>query len=150
MPNRHAAMDARWRSACYPQSTFYLMSDDPSIRNHRITKPCFHICSTHGSRSLATFYLYARCLIANQAEVAYWAPPLLFRRRPPQSNCPTDNVRCPVTRESALELKHEKGGISPTALPRLAPGLRSLPPILHSLYTSPISACSEGSRGLSV
>ena len=44
------------------------MSDGPSIRNHRITKSYFRICSTHGSRSQAPFYLYARCLIANQAE----------------------------------------------------------------------------------
>ena len=44
------------------------MSDDPSIRNHRITKPYFRTCSTDKSRSLAPFYLYARSLIANQAE----------------------------------------------------------------------------------
>src|SRR3970040_1119163 len=64
-------MDARWRSACYPQSTFYLMSDDPSIRNHRITRTCFHTCSTDESRSEAPFYPYARRLIANQAEGAF-------------------------------------------------------------------------------
>jgi hypothetical protein len=44
------------------------MSDGPSIRDHRITKSYFRICSTHRSRSQAPFYLYARCLIANQAE----------------------------------------------------------------------------------
>ena len=44
------------------------MSDDPSIRNHRITKTYFRTCSTDKSRSQAPFYLYARCLIANQAE----------------------------------------------------------------------------------
>ena len=44
------------------------MSDNPSIRDYRITKPCFRICSTYGSRSQAPFYLYARRLIANQAE----------------------------------------------------------------------------------
>jgi hypothetical protein len=44
------------------------MSDGPSIRNHRITKSYFRICSTYESRSQAPFYLYARCLIANQAE----------------------------------------------------------------------------------
>ncbi len=44
------------------------MSDGPSIRDHRITKSYFRICSTHESRSQAPFYLYARCLIANQAE----------------------------------------------------------------------------------
>jgi hypothetical protein len=44
------------------------MSDGPSIRNHRITKPYFRTCSTDGSHSQAPFYLYARSLIANQAE----------------------------------------------------------------------------------
>lgn len=44
------------------------MSDGPSIRDHRITKPCFRICSTYQSRSQAPFYLCARRLIANQAE----------------------------------------------------------------------------------
>ena len=28
-------------SACYPQSTFYPLSDGPSIQNHRITKTIF-------------------------------------------------------------------------------------------------------------
>jgi hypothetical protein len=44
------------------------MSDGPSIRDHRITKSYFRTCSTYVSRSQAPFYLYARCLIANQAE----------------------------------------------------------------------------------
>jgi hypothetical protein len=44
------------------------MSDDPSIRDHRITKTCFRTCSTDESRSQAPFYLCALRLIANQAE----------------------------------------------------------------------------------
>ncbi len=68
MPNPAAAMDARAGSACYPQSTFYLLSDGPSIRNRRITKSNFRFCSTYKSRSQAPFYLYALRLIANQAE----------------------------------------------------------------------------------
>src|SRR3989304_7315558 len=44
------------------------MSDGPSIRDHRITKSYFRICSTYLSRSQAPFYLYALRLIANQAE----------------------------------------------------------------------------------
>ena len=68
MPNPAAAMDARAGSACYPQSTFYLLSDGPSIRNRRITKSNFRFCSTYRSRSQAPFYLYALRLIANQAE----------------------------------------------------------------------------------
>jgi hypothetical protein len=112
------------------------LSDSPSIRDYRITKPCFHTCSTHESHSLATFYLYARCLIANQAEVAYWAPPLLFGRRPPQSNCPTDTVRRLDSQESTLELMQQKGGISPMAPPELAPRDQHEPNIsLQSRFT---------------
>ena len=44
------------------------MSDNPSIRDYRITKTNFRSCSTYGSRSQAPFYLYALRLIANQAE----------------------------------------------------------------------------------
>ncbi len=44
------------------------MSDDPSTRNRRITKPNFRFCSTHQSRSQAPFYLYAQRTIANRAE----------------------------------------------------------------------------------
>ena len=44
------------------------MSDNPSIRNYRITKTYFRTCSTHLSRSQAPLYLYALCLIADQAE----------------------------------------------------------------------------------
>ena len=44
------------------------MSYGPSIRNHRITKSYFRICSTDKSRSQAPFYLCALRLIANQAE----------------------------------------------------------------------------------
>jgi hypothetical protein len=44
------------------------MSDNPSIRNYRITKAYFRTCSTYLSHSQAPFYLYALCLIADQAE----------------------------------------------------------------------------------
>jgi hypothetical protein len=47
------------------------MSDDPSIRNHRITKTYFRPCSSYISRSQAHFYLYALRLIADQAECTF-------------------------------------------------------------------------------
>src|SRR6185436_9381061 len=36
-------MDAWVRSACYPRRTFYPLSDDPSIRDHRITMTDFRL-----------------------------------------------------------------------------------------------------------
>ena len=47
------------------------MSDNPSTRNCRITKPDFRLCSTHQSRSQALLYLYARRTIANRAESTF-------------------------------------------------------------------------------
>ena len=91
------------------------MSDGPSIRNHRITKTNFRSCSTYGSRSQAPFYLYALCLIANQAEGTF----VLLRYslggdRPSQ----TAQLTLFLARlhGSRLELKHIQGGIS-----RMAP-----------------------------
>ena len=76
-------------------------------------------------------------------------PPLQFGRRPPQSNCPPDNVLCPAY-GSKLDFQTNKGGISRLAPPKLAPWLHSLPPILHISAQKSMSSCSKGARGLSV
>jgi hypothetical protein len=52
--------------------------------------------------------------------------------------------------KSGLGIRQAKGGISRTTPPRLAPRLRSLPPILHIAYPMSMLSCSEGSQGLSV
>ena len=57
-------------------------------------------------------------------------PPLLFGRRPPQSNYPPHTVLDPDN-GSKLELQSYKGGISRMTPRKLAPTLQSLPPILH-------------------
>src|ERR1043165_703928 len=78
-----------------------------------------------------------------------WAPPLLFRRRPPQSNCPPDTVHRP-DHGAVLEAQSTKGGISRVTPQRPKPLVHSLPPILSEIPQTPISSCSKGSRGLSV
>src|SRR6202000_2364483 len=55
VPNRTVAMDAWVRSACYPRRTFYPLSDDPSIRDHRITMTDFRLCLSRRSCSQAGF-----------------------------------------------------------------------------------------------
>ena len=76
-------------------------------------------------------------------------PPLLFRRRPPQSNCPSDTVPDPG-HGPWLEFQHYKGGI-PTVTPQILAYLPlSLPPILYMQCRNPISSCSKAPRGLSV
>ena len=77
------------------------------------------------------------------------APPLLFGRRPPQSNYPPRTVPNPDN-GSRLDSQTPKGGISRLAPPRLASQLQSLPPILHMKARKPVRSCSKGARGLSV
>src|SRR5436309_3984056 len=77
------------------------------------------------------------------------APPLRFRRRPPQSNYPPDTGPAQDS-GSGLEAQNTKGGIPRLASRELTPPLHSLPPILDSESRTPISSCSKGSRGLSV
>ena len=47
------------------------MSDAPSTRKRRITRPCFHTCSTYRSHSQASLYPYALHAIANRIEEAF-------------------------------------------------------------------------------
>ena len=142
-------MDAWALSACYPQSTFYPLSDGATTSHRRITKSCFRICSTCKSRSQAHLCPYALSTIANRAECTF----VLLRynfggNRPSQTD--------PLTRSLAridglrLEIQTTKGGISLKTPPGLAPRLRSLPPMLHMIARIPISDYSKGSQGLSV
>ena len=61
-------MDSWERLACYPQGTFYPLSDHASTRNGRVTMPCFRTCLTCQSRSQAPLCHCTRRLIANQPE----------------------------------------------------------------------------------
>src|SRR5210317_1112393 len=61
-------MSSWGRSACYPQSTFYPLSDGPSIRNHRITISQFPACSACRPHSQAPLCYCALCMITKHAE----------------------------------------------------------------------------------
>ena len=76
-------------------------------------------------------------------------PPLHFRRRPPQSNCPPYTVLDPDYGPE-LEPQACQGGISRMAPRELASTLQSLPPILHRPVHNPMQSYSKGSWGLSV
>src|SRR5512133_4171250 len=56
------------RSACYPRSTFYPLSDGPSIRNHRITLSYFRTWSTCRSHSQAPLCQYTLRTVTIRAE----------------------------------------------------------------------------------
>ena len=68
VPNLPVDVNSWGRSACYPQGSFYPLSDGPSMRNHRITKPDFRPCSTCLSRSQARLCLYTLRMISNHTE----------------------------------------------------------------------------------
>src|SRR5690606_27400056 len=56
----------------------------------------------------------------------------------------------PRLHPARLDIREQKGGLSRTPPPQLAPGLRSLTPILHIHSLIPLQSCSKGARGLSV
>src|SRR5205814_2057401 len=55
-------------SACYPRSTFYPLSDGPSIQNHRITRTYFRTCLSRRSRSQARLCPYTQRTTSDRAE----------------------------------------------------------------------------------
>ena len=71
VPNRFVDVDSWKRSACYPRSTFYPLSDGPSTRDHRITMTVFRLCLTCQSRSQAGLCLCTRQLISDQLEPTF-------------------------------------------------------------------------------
>src|SRR5699024_6559912 len=78
-----------------------------------------------------------------------WAPPLLFGRRPPQSNCLPATVSGPGY-GPRVECSYNKSGIPPAPPRKLALAFPRLPPIRYKLHKQSISSYSKAPRGLSV
>ncbi len=87
------------------------MSDGPSIRDRRITRTYFRICSAYQPRSQAPFYPCAQCPIANRAEGTF-----ALLRYHLGGDRPSQTAQlalfCIVVQRLQLELKHNQGGIS--------------------------------------
>ena len=142
-------MDSWERLACYPQGSFYPLSDGPSTRYHRITKPDFRPCATCMSCSQAPFCLYTLRTISDRAEGTFGR-----LRYSLGGDRPSQTARQAVSQtrihSSWLELKQYKGGI-PTAAPtRLTSHLLSLPPILYMYCLNSMLSYSKAPWGLSV
>ena len=141
-------MDSWERLACYPQGSFYPLSDGPSMRYHRITKPDFRPCSTCLSCSQAPFCLYTLRTISNRSEGTFGRLRYFFGGdRPSQTAHLTRSWRVLI---SQLEVQQRKGGIPRMTPLKLASQVLSLPPILYILYQNSISSCSKAPWGLSV
>ena len=149
MPNLPVDVDSWGRSACYPRSTFYPLSDGHSTLCRRITRAWFPTCSTRPSRSQARLCSCTQEDGCRPSRADLRAPPLLFGRRPPQSNYPPDTVPRPG-HGAGLGCQSVEGGIPRATPPGLASGVLCLPPILYTTDRQPMSSCSKGSRGLSV
>src|SRR5688572_18876024 len=136
-------------SACYPRRTFYPLSDGPSMRNRRITKSDFRLCSTCTSRSQAGFCLYTLQVISKHLE-----PTVESLRYSLGGDRPSQTTRLVVSlgriHGRRLEPEHRKGGISPLALPSPEAQLHRLPPILRMRCPDSLPSYSKGARGLSV
>ncbi len=139
-------MSSWGRSACYPRSTFYPLSDGPSTRYHRITMPCFRTCSACPPRSQAPLCHCTPRAVTMRAEGT-----LGSLRYPFGGDHPSQTTRQAVSPALAgLDPRRAKGRISTPAPRGLAPAALRLRPILHIAPPAPALSCSEGSRGLSV
>ena len=146
MPNRSVDVSSWERSACYPRSTFYPLSDGPSIRNRRIAMPCFRTCSACPPRSRAPLCHCTRRAVANRAEGTFGSLRYTFG-----GDHPSQTARqAPSPQPRGLGPRRARGGISTSAPPGPGPRPRSLPPILRVARPRPTLSCSEGSRGLFV
>jgi len=132
------------RSACYPRSTFYPLSDGPSMRNHRITMLCFRTCSTCLSHSQAPFCHCTLRTVTKRAEGTFRSLRYSFGGDHPSQT--THQTLSPL----GLVPRQVKGRISTAAPQALAYLLLSLRPILHITYPRTILSYSKGSRGLSL
>ena len=149
MPNLAVDVDSWARSACYPRSTFYPLSDGHSTLSRRITRADFRPCSACTPRSRARLHSCAPGTVADRPERTFARLRYeLGGDRPRQTTRLARSPR-PVSGRG-LGRRHGEGGIPRAAPPGLAPGVRSLPPILYTPYQRPMPGCSEGSRGLSV
>ena len=141
-------MNSWERLACYPQGSFYPLSDGPSTRYHRITKPYFRTCSSCLTRSQAPFCLYTLRAISGRAEGTFGRLRYSFG-----GDRPSQTARLTLSRISLLsrlEFQYIKGGIPTSAPARLASSFPSLPPILYVMYQNPMSGYSKAPWGLSV
>ena len=148
MPNLPVDMDSWERLACYPQGSFYPLSDGHSTLYHRITKPDFRPCSTCPSRSQAPFCLYTLRAISVRSEGTFGRLRYsLGGDRPSQT---AHLTLSPGFLCRGLEFQYSKGSIPTTPPHTLACMILWLLPILYILHQNSISSYSKAPWGLSV
>ena len=134
------------RSACYPRSTFYPLSDGPSMRNHRITILYFRTCSTCQSHSQAPLCYCTLRTVTKRAEGTFRSLRYSFGGdHPSQTTHQTLSPYVGVRHRANKGWYFKDDSTTPSDAQ-----LQSLPPILHIIYPISVLSYSKGSRGLSV
>ena len=132
-------------SACYPRSTFYPLSDGPSIRNHRITMLWFPTCAACLPPSQAPFCHYTLPPVTNRREGTFRSLRYAFG-----GDHPSQTTHQARSSHQELDSRQAKGRISTAAPEILAYLILSLRPILHITCPESTLSYSKGSRGLFV
>ena len=145
VPNLPVDMSSWGRLACYPRRTFYPMSDDPPMRNHRITCPAFAPGRLVRSHSQAPLYHYTLRTITKRYWGYLWKPPLLFWRRPPQSNYPPRTVLRQGIRTQIKKGWYFNDDSTDTGVPA-----SKSPTYPTHFYSKSMWSYSKGARGLFV
>ena len=150
MPNLPVDVDSWGRSACYPQGSFYPLSDGNS-HSHTAGSltPTFVTARPVGLAVRLSYAFTLKSMVSIHAERTFERLRyLLGGDRPSQT---AHLAMSPdLIQSHRLEFQHSKSGI-PTLTPRkLAPSVPCLPPILYMKYRNSILSYSEAPWGLSV
>ena len=149
MPNLPVDVNSWGRSACYPQGSFYPLSDGISTHYHLITNSYFRTCSTRRSRSQVGLCVCTLCTISVRAEPTFERLRYAFG-----GDRPSQTAHLTVSPDQIhgrrLENQQYKGGIPRLPPSELTPGFRWLPPILYMHYRSSVLSYSKAPWGLSV
>ena len=150
MPNLPVDVDSWGRSACYPQGSFYPLSDGNS-HSHTAGSltPTF---VTARSVDLAVRLSYAFTLkstVSVRAELTFER-----LRYSLGGDRPSQTAHLTMSPDQIhgrrLEFQYLKSGIPRSTPQKLTPLFLSLPPILYIKYRNPISGYSKAPWGLSV
>src|SRR4026207_1570223 len=162
VPNGAVDVNSWAPSACYPQGSFYPLSDTPSTRRYQITKPDFRLCSTCKSRSQAPLCLCTLRLVSIQPEGTVGR-----LRYPLGGDRPSQTAHQPrsPTRLTAPGERHAPGsaGCDPPGRPPTPPPAPTrppppppppprgrpprLPPILRKPARAAMASCSKAPWG---
>ena len=150
MPNLPVDVDSWGRSACYPQGSFYPLSDGNSHSHTAGSLTPTFVTARNVSLAvrLASAFTLLRMVSIHAERTFERLRYLLGGDRPSQTACLT--MSPDQFHGRRLEFQHSKSGI-PTLTPqKLTPLVPCLPPILYMKYRNSILSCSEAPWGLSV